>query len=44
MGHQAFFTEEAQDNIAQTTLENMNAIEKGRICSNQITQELALKA
>lgn len=39
-GHQAFFTEEAMSNIALTTLENIQAIEKGQPCPNQLNQEL----
>ena len=35
-GHQAFFTEEAMCNIAQTTLENITAIEKGHPCPNEV--------
>ncbi len=36
-GHQAFFTAEALDNIAETTLSNIQAIEQGAACANQIT-------
>jgi D-lactate dehydrogenase len=35
--HQAFFTEEALDNIAQTTLSNINAVEAGKPCDNEVT-------
>lgn len=35
-GHQAFFTEEALRNIAETTLANITDIEQGVPCSNQI--------
>lgn len=35
-GHQAFFTEEALTNIAQTTLANIAEFEEGKECSNQI--------
>ena len=38
-GHQAFFTEEALNNIAQTTLSNITAIEQNQSCSNRITAE-----
>lgn len=33
-GHQAFFTENALQNIAETTLSNLTDIEQGRPCSN----------
>ena len=36
-GHQAFFTAEALHNIAETTLNNIQAIEQGATCANQIT-------
>lgn len=40
-GHQAFFTEDALTNIAQTTLANITAIEQGRPCANEVrAQEL----
>ncbi|GAB4241623.1 MAG: 2-hydroxyacid dehydrogenase [Elainellaceae cyanobacterium] len=35
-GHQAFFTEEALKNIAETTLENITAIEQGHECPNVV--------
>ena len=35
-GHQAFFTENALDNIAQTTLTNITEFEQGKPCSNQV--------
>ena len=35
-GHQAFFTEEALSNIAQTTLSNISQFEEGIDCSNQV--------
>jgi D-lactate dehydrogenase len=35
-GHQAFFTEEALNNIAETTLANIQDIERGKVCANQI--------
>lgn len=35
-GHQAFFTEEALRNIADTTLANITDIEAGRSCPNEI--------
>ncbi len=34
--HQAFFTQEALSNIAETTLSNIRAIESGQVCVNQI--------
>jgi D-lactate dehydrogenase len=36
-GHQAFFTEEALRNIAETTLSNITEIEKGKPCANEVT-------
>ncbi|CEJ46885.1 2-hydroxyacid dehydrogenase [Umezakia ovalisporum] len=35
-GHQAFFTEEALQNIAETTFANISDIEQGRSCPNEI--------
>jgi D-lactate dehydrogenase len=35
-GHQAFFTEEALKNIAETTIGNITDFEQGRPCPNQI--------
>jgi D-lactate dehydrogenase len=35
-GHQAFFTEEALNNIAETTLANIYDIERGKVCDNQV--------
>ncbi len=35
-GHQAFFTKEALQNIADTTFANIADIEKGRTCANEI--------
>ena len=35
-GHQAFFTEEALQNIAETTLNNITIIERGQPCPNEI--------
>ena len=34
--HQAFFTKEALHNIAETTLSNINAIEAGKNCANEV--------
>lgn len=42
-GHQAFFTAEALNSIAQTTLANISTLEQGQPCSNQIKLE-SLKA
>ena len=39
-GHQAFFTEDALNNIAETTLGNITAIASDRPCPNQITYSL----
>ena len=35
-GHQAFFTENALHNIAETTLSNIKDVETGKTCDNQI--------
>ncbi len=35
-GHQAFFTREALENIARTTLANIQDVEKGQTCPNQV--------
>ena len=35
-GHQAFFTENALNNIAETTLNNITAIEQNKNCTNQV--------
>lgn len=37
-GHQAFFTEEALTNIAQTTLANLDDLAAGRPCPNEVRQ------
>lgn len=39
-GHQAFFTENAMRNIAETTLSNITDIEQGHLCVNQIKVEI----
>ncbi|MEO1466725.1 MAG: 2-hydroxyacid dehydrogenase, partial [Cyanobacteria bacterium J06633_1] len=36
-GHQAFFTEEALNNIAETTLENITKFEADGIGANQVS-------
>ncbi|MEQ8995176.1 MAG: 2-hydroxyacid dehydrogenase [Coleofasciculus sp. B1-GNL1-01] len=36
-GHQAFFTEDALQNIAQTTLSNISDVESGRPCPNEVS-------
>ena len=38
-GHQAFFTREALQAIAETTLSNIADFEKGESCINQITAD-----
>jgi len=38
-GHQAFFTQEALQSIAETTLSNITDIEKGKPCANRITAD-----
>lgn len=35
-GHQAFFTTEALDNIAETTLANLDDFDAGRVCVNRV--------
>lgn len=35
-GHQAFFTSNALENIAETTLSNIRDIEQGNVCQNQV--------
>lgn len=44
-GHQAFFTENALENIAETTLSNITAIEQGHPCPNEVSldQKVAIK-
>ncbi|WP_205369679.1 2-hydroxyacid dehydrogenase [Thermoleptolyngbya sp. PKUAC-SCTB121] len=39
-GHQAFFTEDALRDIAETTLDNLDDFEQGQPCPNEITQPL----
>lgn len=39
-GHQAFFTREALNAIAETTLANIEDIASGRMCSNEVTSAL----
>jgi D-lactate dehydrogenase len=41
--HQAFFTKEALQNIAETTLENITDIEQNRECPNQIQSQQAIR-
>ena len=41
--HQAFLTEEALGNIAQTTLQNIEQFEKGQFLSNEVCAEKNLK-
>ena len=35
-GHQAFFTEDARENIAETTLANITSFDRSKVCDNQI--------
>ena len=42
-GHQAFFTRNALENIAQTTLSNITDFEKGQPCVNEITAEIMMR-
>jgi D-lactate dehydrogenase len=42
-GHQAFFTAEALEAIASTTLANLSDIEQGRPCPNRIGPELVVR-
>ncbi len=42
-GHQAFFTKEALDNIAETTVENLNEFEKSGASSNEISLAMIKK-
>ena len=39
-GHQAFFTSDALENIANTTLQNLDDIEKGKMCTNLVSSDL----
>jgi D-lactate dehydrogenase len=39
-GHQAFFTAEALTAIAETTLANITAVERGERCANEVTEAL----
>jgi D-lactate dehydrogenase len=43
-GHQAFFTENALKNIAETTLSNITDIEQERPCPNQISSDRRVAA
>lgn len=43
-GHQAFFTENALSNIAETTLSNLTALEQGQPCPNQVNLEQSVAA
>lgn len=42
-GHQAFFTAEALQAIAETTLSNLSQIERGETCENRVSTEKHLK-
>ena len=39
-GHQAFFTRNALENIAHTTIDNLTKIKYGEVCANLVNQEL----
>ena len=41
--HQAFFTDIALDNIAETTISNITDFQKERRCANQITKKLIMQ-
>lgn len=43
-GHQAFFTENALKNIAETTLSNITDFEQGNTCPNQVSFEKKITA
>ncbi|MGK7878075.1 MAG: 2-hydroxyacid dehydrogenase [Xenococcaceae cyanobacterium] len=43
-GHQAFFTENALKNIAETTLSNITDFERGKPCPNQVSPEQIVPA
>lgn len=38
-GHQAFFTEDALQNISKTTLSNISDVESGRPCPNEVSAQ-----
>jgi D-lactate dehydrogenase len=42
-GHQAFFTREALESIADTTLSNITDFEQGRACSNEVRSDRIIK-
>jgi D-lactate dehydrogenase len=39
-GHQGFFTREAMQNIADTTLDNIATVQRGEACANTVTSEV----
>ncbi|TQV82581.1 2-hydroxyacid dehydrogenase [Exilibacterium tricleocarpae] len=43
-GHQAFFTRNALHNIAQTTVDNLDSIERGKPCPNLVTADFVRPA
>lgn len=43
-GHQAFFTEDALKNIADTTLSNITDVESGRPCANEVSAKCVVKS
>jgi len=38
-GHQAFFTQESMEAIAETTIDNLSQLERGEACPNQVTRQ-----
>jgi D-lactate dehydrogenase len=42
-GHQAFFTRNALEKIAETTLSNITDFEQGRACANEVTADRLIK-
>lgn len=36
-GHQGYFTEDALQNIAQTSLGNVSLVQQGKVCENEVT-------
>jgi len=42
-GHQAFFTRNALEHIAEITLKNISEFEQGKVCKNQVTLEGFIK-
>ena len=42
-GHQAFFTREALERIAATTIENLTLLERGQPCKNEVAADRVRK-